>query len=181
MFISFSIKFNSTACARNDMSKISIIRDIGPESNEDLNFTLNNFAETLDNMPVTIVDTKKTVEMLPLSVSSSSLNQTTNDRDGGFVRGDPGVRLSTNIKRMFKSVIERQTSALQTLENFYECQINRIETERASLLSIVSEEQKNRINLIYDEQLRNLEQRVQINLKRLVENKVEVFLNRKIY
>lgn len=156
------------------MSKISLIRDIGPESN-DINLTLNNFAETLDNIPVTIIDTKKTVEMLPLSVSSSSLNQTNNDRDGGFVRGDPGVRLSTNIKRIFKSVIEHQTSALQTLENFYECQINRIEFERASLLSIVTDEQKKRINSIYDEQLRVLEQRVEMNLKRLVENKVEVF------
>lgn len=163
--------FNSTACARNDMSKISLIRDIGPEPN-DFNLTMNNFAETLENIPITIIDTKKTVETLSLSVSSSSLNKTNNDRDGGFVRGDPGVRLSTNIKRMFKTVIEHQTSALQTLENFYECQINRIEIERASLMSIVTDEQKKRINSIYDEQLRVLEQRVQMNLKRLVENKV---------
>lgn len=95
-----------------------------------------------------------------------------------FLRGvseqgsESNMRLSTNIKRMFKSVIEHQTNALNSLERFYECQLNRIEIERANVLTHTADEHKPRINALYDRQLKMLEQRVENNLKNLLDNKV---------
>lgn len=129
---------------------------------------MTNYTETLEHMPTVLNDTSS--KQMVASTSSSSLNPISDNCM--FVRGDPSTRLSTNIKRMFKSVIEHQTSAIQTLEKFYECQINRIEMERTNMLSIACEGQKERINMLYDHQLTILEQRVQTNLMRLLNNKV---------
>lgn len=155
------------------MSRLSLIRDTEPESTIKLNSTLaaTNLAETLEivNEPPA---TSALLPPLPPSVSNSSLSQMESGTSGSrFVRGEPSTRLSTNLRRMFKSVIEHQTSALQTLEKFYECQIGRIEIERAEMLSITPDEQKARVSKLYDQQLQALEQRVQTNLKRLLDNK----------
>lgn len=138
---------------------------------------MTNYTETLEHMPTVLNDTSS--KQMLASTSNSSLNPISDECM--FVRGDPSTRLSTNIKRMFKSVIEHQTSAIQTLEKFYECQINRIEMERTNMLSIACEDQKERINMLYDHQLTILEQRVQTNLMRLLNNKVFYLRKTMIY
>ena len=87
-----------------------------------------------------------------------------------FVRGEPNTRLSKNIKKMFKSVINYQMNALNTLEKFYEVQVAKLEQDRQAQLKLKPYEVE-KTNAYFNSQLKMLEERVQVNLNVICQNK----------
>lgn len=87
-----------------------------------------------------------------------------------FVRGDPQTRVSKNIKQMFKHVVKYQMNALNSLENFYESQIAKLELDRQRNISI-NPHNLAKINEYFDYQIKILEDRVHTNLKFICDNK----------
>lgn len=86
-----------------------------------------------------------------------------------FIRGGK-TRSSKNIKQLFKNVVNYQMNALNSLEKFYESQLNKLEDDRKQNLNM-NPSFSDKINEFYDRQLNMLEERVQSNLNLICENK----------
>jgi len=86
-----------------------------------------------------------------------------------FIRGGK-IRSSKNIKQLFKNVVKYQMNALNSLEKFYESQLNKLESDRKQNLNL-NPVYADKINDFYDRQLSLLEERVQTNLKLICDNK----------
>ena len=86
-----------------------------------------------------------------------------------FVRGSK-ARSSKNIKQLFKNVVKYQMNALNSLEKFYESQLNKLEADRRQNLKL-NPVYADKINAFYDRQLELLEERDQSNLTLICENK----------
>jgi len=86
-----------------------------------------------------------------------------------FMRGCK-ARSSKNIKQLFKNVVKLQMNALNSLEKFYETQLNKLETDRNQNLKL-NPAYASKINEFYDRQLELLEERIQSNLTLICENK----------
>jgi len=106
---------------------------------------------------------------IELSEKSLEANEFDTNAKPQFIRGGK-TRSSKNIKQLFKNVVKYQMNALNSLEKFYESQLNKLEADRKQNLKL-NPQFAEKINEFYDRQLNLLEERVQSNLTLICENK----------